>query len=139
MPQDPTPPEAARAGPRLVFVYNADAGLANALLDWGHKLVSPSTYACSLCGRSYGHLGMRAVWRDFVASLPLPVTFTYRDRWTAETGEAGDPPALWRVGPDESRERLLRRADFDACADLAAMMALVRARVSAPAATPPRG
>lgn len=113
-------------GARAVFVYNADAGLANALLDWGHKLVSPSTYACSLCGVTYGHLGMRAEWRTFIASLGLPVTFTYRDKWTAETGEAGDPPALWLVHPDGKRERRLKRADFDACASLCDMMTLVR-------------
>jgi hypothetical protein len=113
-------------GARLVFVYNADAGLANALLDWGHKIVSPSTYACSLCGVSYGHFGMKGEWRDFIASLGVPVTFAYRDQWTAETGEAGDPPALWIVHPDGRRERLMQRADFDACASLGAMMTRVR-------------
>lgn len=113
-------------GARLVFVYNADAGLANALLDWGHKLVSPATYACSLCGVSYGHFGMRREWRAFIASLGVPVTFTYRDAWRADTGDEGDPPALWVVQPDGRRERVLRRVDFDACESLGAMMTLVR-------------
>lgn len=113
-------------GTRVVFVYNADAGLANALLDWGHKLVSPSTYDCSLCGVTYGHLGMKRSWREFVASLGTEVTFTYRDTWAAETGERGDPPSLWVVHPDGRRERRLRRADFDTCQSLGAMMTLVR-------------
>lgn len=112
-------------GTRVVFVYNADAGLANALLDWGHKIISPATYACSLCGVTYGHLGMKREWRDFIASLGADVQFTYRDTWTAETGEAGDPPALWLVHPDGTRERRLRRADFDQCRSLTAMMKLV--------------
>jgi hypothetical protein len=115
------------AGTQLVFVYNADAGLASAALDWLHKIVSPRTYACSLCGVSYGHLGMRPEWREFIGTLDMPVRFAYRDRWATETAEAGDPPALWVVYAHGRREQRMRRADFDACASLDAMMAAVRA------------
>ncbi len=45
--------------PALVFVYNANSGLLNALLDMGHKVVSPRTYPCSLCALTYGSLGLR--------------------------------------------------------------------------------
>jgi hypothetical protein len=37
----------------LLFVYNADAGLVTGLLDTLHKVLSPSTYSCSLCAITY--------------------------------------------------------------------------------------
>ena len=38
---------------RLVFVYNANAGLVAGMLDSVHKVVSPATYPCSLCAVTY--------------------------------------------------------------------------------------
>jgi len=34
---------------RIIFVYNTDDGLFNALMDTAHKIFSPATYECSLC------------------------------------------------------------------------------------------
>jgi hypothetical protein len=39
---------------KLLFVYNADSGLAAALFDSAHKLLSPQTYACNLCALTHG-------------------------------------------------------------------------------------
>ena len=35
---------------KIIFVYNADSGLVNGLIDWAHKIVSPETYSCT-CAR----------------------------------------------------------------------------------------
>jgi len=51
---------------KLIFVYNADSGLLNAMKDWAHKIVSPETYPCSLCALTYDNLGMRRPWREFI-------------------------------------------------------------------------
>ncbi|NCA68803.1 MAG: hypothetical protein EOM91_01645 [Sphingobacteriia bacterium] len=66
--------------PRLIFVYNADSGLFNALADIGHKLFSPSTYPCSLCAITHGVLAERTQWRDFIASLGVSCEFLHRDQ-----------------------------------------------------------
>jgi hypothetical protein len=63
---------------RLILVYNADAGIVVGLFDLAHKLVSPATYPCSLCGVTYGTFGMNRQWRDYLAALPLPVAFFHR-------------------------------------------------------------
>ena len=63
----------------LVFVYNADSGIWNALSDLVHKTVSPSTYCCDLCAMTYGLLGMRRHWGSFIRRLEYEVEFTYRD------------------------------------------------------------
>jgi hypothetical protein len=65
--------------PELLFVYNADAGLVNGLLDTLHKTFSPATYACSLCAVTYGATSMRPEWRAFLRQLPADVSFLHRD------------------------------------------------------------
>ncbi len=72
----------ARAG-RLLFVYNADAGIVAGLFDIAHKLVSPSTYPCSLCAATHGAFAMKAAWRDYLATLPEPAAFFHRPDFRA--------------------------------------------------------
>ena len=38
---------------KLIFVYNAGSGKLNALFDMAHKIVSPTTYECSLCALTH--------------------------------------------------------------------------------------
>jgi len=64
---------------KLIFVYNADSGILNAMKDWAHKIVSPETYPCSLCALTYDNLGMRRPWREFVRELGYGVEFLHRD------------------------------------------------------------
>lgn len=64
---------------KLIFVYNADSGLINGIKDWAHKIISPQTYACSLCAITYNNMGMRRPWREFINELELDVEFLHRD------------------------------------------------------------
>ncbi len=92
-----------KPGATVLFVYNADSGLANALLDIGHKLVSPATYGCNLCALSHGLLAPRAEWTRFVATLPYPAEFLHRDEFRRRFGaDRRDalPAAFVRVGDD---------------------------------------
>ena len=65
---------------RLIFIYNAKSGLVNEFLDFAHKIVSPSTYNCNLCAISYGNFTMKRKWSDYISSLPVRSTFTYKDK-----------------------------------------------------------
>lgn len=64
---------------RLLFVYNADSGIVNALRDLVHKNVSPSTYQCNLCALTFSNVGMRGDWAEFVDGIGYPVEFLHRD------------------------------------------------------------
>lgn len=89
---------AAGVRPRLLFAYNADSGLFNALADIGHKLFSPSTYACRLCALTHGLLTERAGWRAFIASLEADCEFLHRDELRRRyPGLAVELPAVLRV------------------------------------------
>ena len=64
----------------LIFIYNAKSGMVNEFLDFAHKIVSPSTYNCNLCAISYGNFTMKKKWSDYISSLPVRSTFTYKDK-----------------------------------------------------------
>ena len=64
----------------LIFIYNAKSGIVNEFLDFAHKIVSPSTYNCNLCALSYGNFTMKKKWSDYISSLPVRSTFTYKDK-----------------------------------------------------------
>ena len=64
----------------LIFIYNAKSGLVNEFLDFAHKILSPSTYNCNLCAISYGNFSMKKKWSDYISSLPVKSTFTYKDK-----------------------------------------------------------
>ncbi len=67
--------------PHLLFVYNADSGLFNALGDIGHKLFSPATYPCALCAITHGVLRERQAWRTFIDGLDANCEFLHRDQF----------------------------------------------------------
>jgi hypothetical protein len=81
--------------PTLIFVYNAGGGLFNGLADLAHKIFSPQTYSCNLCGLTYSHFGMKEEWKEFLGSLALPLEFLHRDEFQVGYGKAGIPlPAI---------------------------------------------
>lgn len=111
--------------PALVFVYNANSGLLNALLDMGHKVVSPRTYSCSLCALTYGTLGMRREWRAFTEQLGRPVEFLHADELRERYGLRGAAlPAVF-TSSGGRLETLLTKTDLDRCGSLDDLKALV--------------
>lgn len=117
---------------RLLFVYNADGGLLPSLKDMFHKLLSPATYPCSLCAVTYGATSMRPEWKDFVRSLPVPVTFLHRDEFERDYPEVRSPrlPAAFAVAESGELSPFIQAEEMDAT-DLNGLMALVRARLAA--------
>src|ERR1700755_1634191 len=63
--------------PALVFVYNADSGVFNALADAAHKIFSPRTYACNLCALTHTAFRVRGEWRRFLEGLGEPLEFLH--------------------------------------------------------------
>jgi hypothetical protein len=64
---------------RLIFVYNANGGIAQGILDSVHKTLSPATYPCSLCAITYGAFAMDRHWRAWLKALPVPSVFYHKD------------------------------------------------------------
>tara|TARA_R110001583_G_scaffold92271_4_gene234780 strand:- start:1228 stop:1626 length:399 start_codon:yes stop_codon:yes gene_type:complete len=66
---------------KLVFVYNADSGIRNAIIDSAHKILSPGTYDCKLCGITFGVFGERKIWKDFREKASSEMEFLHKDEF----------------------------------------------------------
>ena len=129
--------------PRLLFVYNADGGLVDVVLDAAHKILSPATYQCDLCRLTHGWFRERAEWRAFIESLDVEVEFLHRDALAREyPGVSVTPPAvLFRVG--DTWVPCVDAAALAACESIDTLIALVRERCipqrpDSPSPSPPR-
>ncbi|TGE28434.1 hypothetical protein [Hymenobacter metallicola] len=115
---------------QLVFVYNADAGLFGAVLDLAHKLVSPTTYPCSLCAITYG-VRMRPEWKAFIAGLPIDSEFLHRDELAALYPWLSDTPlpAVFMKDRHGELTPFIAAAELKSI-DLTGLMQLVEQRLS---------
>ncbi|MDC6365842.1 MULTISPECIES: GTPase [Flavobacteriaceae] len=69
---------------KLVFVYNADSGTRNAILDSVHKIFSPNTYQCNLCDITYGLVSENRKWKKFRKESNLAMVFLHKDEFQKE-------------------------------------------------------
>jgi hypothetical protein len=81
----------------LVFAYNADSGVFNALTDLAHKTFSPQTYPCNLCAITHSTFGMRKEWKQFLEGLEVEKEFLHADELKRRYGiEAAGLPAVFK-------------------------------------------
>jgi len=65
----------------FIFVYNANSGALNTLLDVGHKLLSPSTYNCNLCTLTFDTFTENKIWKAFREQSNVEMTFLHIDEF----------------------------------------------------------
>lgn len=66
---------------KLIFVYNADSGWHNSVMDSLHKVVSPKTYACSLCAITFGVFLENEIWKNFREKSAIEMEFLHKDEF----------------------------------------------------------
>ncbi|HZH30099.1 MAG TPA: hypothetical protein VEY11_05005 [Pyrinomonadaceae bacterium] len=117
--------------PVIVFVYNADGGLFNALSDVAHKIFSPETYACNLCALTHTPFGMRREWREFLERLDADTEFLHADELRSRHGLTGLllPAILLKRGA--SLEEFLDAAAINSCRTLDELKQAITGRLSA--------
>ncbi|UCH58088.1 MAG: hypothetical protein JSV18_04115 [Candidatus Bathyarchaeota archaeon] len=115
---------------KLVFVYNADSGLYEAMVDGLRKLVAPMTQACRLCALTYQVAWMRPAWSRFVRSLSIQVEFLHRDEFKERYGdvEVGSPSAFIDRGGD--LEPFISSDEMNATETLDDLMNVIRDRLN---------
>lgn len=72
---------------KLIFIYNADAGLINTALDIAHKVLSPDTYSCNLCMLTHDTFAERTAWKAFRESFPISMEFLHKDEYEQKLNE----------------------------------------------------
>lgn len=53
----------------LIFIYKAKSDKISKIIDFAHKIVSPSTYSCDLCSLTYWDFSIKKEWREYVDNL----------------------------------------------------------------------
>lgn len=116
---------------RLVFVYNANAGLVAGIMDSIHKTVSPATYECSLCAITYGAFAMDRRWKAWLKALPHDTVFHHRPDFRAAYPAHADAPlpAVFRE-QDGMLETLLPPEAIAAAASVDALIAVLEAKLA---------
>ncbi|QUY41068.1 GTPase [Acaryochloris marina] len=72
---------------KLIFIYNADAGLVNVALDIAHKVLSPDTYSCNLCMLTHDTFTERSAWQAFRKSSSVPMEFLHKDEYEQKVND----------------------------------------------------
>ncbi len=114
----------------LVFVYNADSGLFNALTDIAHKIFSPQTYSCNLCALTHSNFGMRKEWTRFIESLDRQVEFLHADELKARYGLEGLSLPIMFEKKGEKLEILVDTDSINACQNIDDLQQMILGRLS---------
>ncbi len=66
---------------KLIFVYDANEGFWSKTLDFAHKIIKPSTYACGLCKLTHGNFVENEEWRTFRETAVVEMEFCYKEEF----------------------------------------------------------
>jgi hypothetical protein len=114
----------------IVFVYNADSGYFNGLVDVAHKIFSPATYACDLCALTHGAFTARREWTDYLRSLPYAQEFLHSDEFRAKYGNMNcELPAIFCRDDDEELRLLVSADSIRQCRSLGDLKTLIDEQV----------
>ena len=114
--------------PRLLIVYNAEAGIAAGIKDSIHKLLKPDTYPCSLCALTHGVLRMDPAWSVFLARMPVDVRVYHRPDFRARYPETAlDLPMVAREDGHDLTV-LIDSAELATIGDIETLIARVQER-----------
>ena len=66
---------------KLIFIYNANSGTWNSVLDSAHKILKPESYSCKLCAVTYGLAGEKKAWKNYRKSSNFDMEFYHKDEF----------------------------------------------------------
>ncbi len=98
---------------KIIFVYNANSGLINSVLDMGHKIISPDTYKCNLCHLTYGIVTEREEWKNFRQSSKDELEFWHKDEFEQKYQEKRNYPVILKKNKKNGLEQLLGPDDLN--------------------------
>ena len=118
---------------KLIFIYNADSGLRNMIIDGAHKIFSPSTYACNLCDITYGSFMENSIWRKFRESTSLKMEFLHKDefknRYASKFCYKFDYPIVL-ITAQGNLDVLINREELNQLVNAEDLIAMIQKRIS---------
>lgn len=98
---------------KIIFVYNANSGFVNSILDIGHKVISPKTYECNLCNMTYGVVSEREEWKKFRESSKDELEFLHKDEFEKKYKEKRKYPIILKINETNSLDELVSKDDLN--------------------------
>lgn len=98
---------------KIIFVYNANSGVMNTVLDIGHKILSPETYECNLCNITYGILTEKKEWKAFRESSNDELEFLHKDEFEQKYQQVRDYPIVLMSNKNKELHELINKHDLN--------------------------
>ena len=98
---------------KIIFVYNANSGFMNSILDIGHKIVSPKTYECNLCNMTYGLVSEKEEWKKFRESSSDELEFLHRDEFEEKYNEKREYPIILKSNDENRLDELISKDELN--------------------------
>ena len=99
---------------RLVFLYKADSGKWNALVDSTRKLLK--LQGCTLCSITHGLFGEKAEWQSCRRELGVPIDMFHRDELQSNMQHFADSlPTVLAETESGKLVQLLTAETLDRC------------------------
>ncbi|MDJ0844031.1 GTPase [Crocosphaera sp.] len=98
---------------KIIFVYNANSGLMNTVLDIGHKIISPDTYECNLCNITYGILKENKEWKAFRESSTDELEFLHKDEFEQKYQQVRDYPIVLVSNKKDELSELINKEELN--------------------------
>lgn len=115
---------------KLIFVYNANAGIAAGIMDSIHKTLSPATYPCGLCAITYGAVRMKPRWKAWLAAQLFDSVFYYRPDFRATYPDLDVDLPVILIERDGQCETLVTADEFKGSATVDALIGLIESRLT---------
>jgi hypothetical protein len=113
----------------IILVYNVDSGVLNSFKDLLHRTLAPTTYECGLRSTTCGVLGIRRIWKAYVAGSDVPITVLRRDEFKEAYPKVD---ALYPAGflkRGKKVEQFILSREIDHCKDIACLEALIKKKL----------
>jgi hypothetical protein len=117
---------------KLIFVYNADSGLRNMIIDGAHKIFSPSTYECNLCDITFGAFTENRIWKKFRQEVSLEMEFLHKDefknKYASKFGHKFNYPNVL-ITTNENLEVFVNTAELNELESAEELISLIKSRI----------
>jgi hypothetical protein len=114
---------------KLLFVYNANAGIAAGIMDSIHKTLSPATYPCDLCAITYGSFRMDPKWKAWLKAQSFESVFYHRPDFRAAYPDVTVDLPVILVECEGRVETLVGATEFRSAASVDKLIALIESRL----------
>jgi len=66
---------------KLIFIYNANSGKLNSVIDSAHKILNPHTYNCNLCALTFDTFLENRNWKKFRKTSNVKMDFLHMNEF----------------------------------------------------------